>query len=59
MPRSNEDERRQVQVLPERIGAVRIIGLHETVHLYKWSLMFRSLDPSSQVTIPERTTLGI
>jgi hypothetical protein len=59
MPRSNEDERRQVQVLPERIGAVRLGRPNMIEYFSEWSLILRSLGPSSQVITPERTTLGI
>jgi hypothetical protein len=59
MPRSNEDERRHVQVLPERIGAVRLDPSREIVYSNELLLILRSLGLSFQVITPEKTTHGI
>jgi hypothetical protein len=58
MPRSNDDARRQVEVLPERIGAVRLSLIHSPVN-EEIELMSRSPDQSSRAITPERTILGI
>lgn len=52
MPRSNDDPRRHVQILPERVGAV------SQVYAADADAPSRSLDPSSPATTPARTTRG-